>query len=82
MKVWVATKNAKVTAGGFYDKALAGPVADLYLLHEPVLRDRYQQEFGIDIKKTIENMKPITLNKIDDQIASIAFGYKDGKDYH
>ena len=82
MKVWVATSNAKITAGGFYDRALAGPVADLYLLHEPVLKERFQEEFGIDIKETIKAMDPLTLNELDDKLASVSFGYKDAKEYH
>lgn len=57
-------------------------MADLYLLHEDALKDRFKNEFDLDIRETINNMDPITLNKMDDVFVSKSFGYKDAFDYH
>jgi len=50
MKLWIATEAAITTADGFYDKELGKNVANLYLKHEHILKDRFKDELGIDIK--------------------------------
>ena len=61
----------------FYDKALGNNMASIYLKHLDAFKNS-----SLEIEKTLKDMDPITMNKIDDAITSKCFGFKDGYDYH
>jgi hypothetical protein len=42
----VSTEAAITNADGFYDKELGKNVANLYLKHEHILRDRFEDEMA------------------------------------
>jgi len=81
-KLWIATEAAKTACDGFYDKALGQNVAALYMKHEHVLKDRYKEDFDIDLKEILESMEPIRLTEIDEKITSKIYGYDGMYDYH
>ena len=79
MKAWIATGSAK---NNFYDKSLGKNTKRLLLKHESALKDHYLKEHGLDLRKTLENMDPLTMNEIDDKITARVSGFESGPDYH
>ena len=77
--MWTALEYAEKTFYGFYDKVLGGFLALLYQSNVDVLGPHYKREFNIDIKKSIEEMKPITINKIEEQLTQIFYGFSSKK---
>ena len=61
----------------FYDKSLGENMSSIYLKHEKAF-----EESPLKIRETLNAIKPITMNKIDEHITSKCFGFKDAYDYH
>ena len=80
MKLWKATKTAKYTMKGIYDKKLGDNMKTVLMKHIDVLQPHLLETHGINLEETLS--RPITQNEIDDLITSKCFGYKDGYDYH
>eukprot|EP00347_Sterkiella_histriomuscorum_P023246 403335394 len=78
MKIWIFSDNIQHQLYGLYDKAIAANLKMKFRHFSPALKQRYQDEFQIDLDKEIENVK----SSIDlDKVTAKVFGYTSCSDY-
>lgn len=74
MRAWIAMEAFR---DNLYDKALGSNMAAIYRKHLKAFEGS-----SFELEKTLSEMDPITMNKIDEQITAKCFGFRDAYDYH